>query len=129
MTTARTSVTKVKERLGSANIDHDIDDTTIERYITHASAYIERYTQRQSFSSMDSDLVEVACTDLTTAYVLRHMAAGKYYAGADYRIGAWTTVKSTGGQQLLALADQYERLAHASLKVLGNASYFRFEAT
>lgn len=126
MTTARTTATRVKERLGTANIDSDIDDTTIGNYITDASAYIERYAQRQTFSSLDVDLVESVATDLTAAMVCEHMAGGKFYGGADYRIGPWTTTKSTGGRQLLDLAKTFRENARQGLKVLGNSAHFRF---
>lgn len=124
--TARTTTTKVKERLGTANIDNDIDDTTITSYITHASAYIERYAQRRTFSTLDTPLVQSIATDLVAAMICEHMAGGKFYGGADYRIGPWTTTKSTGGQQLLALAKTFRENARQSLKVLGGAAMFRF---
>jgi len=128
MVTARTTKDKVRHRLGIANIDSDIDDETLDEYIEDVSAYIERYAQKTTFSSLDDPLVEAIATDLVAARVCLHMAGGKFYGGADYRIGPWTTTKSTGGRQLIALAEQFRQEAERGLRVLGSASYFRFKA-
>lgn len=124
--TARTNKYKVYRRLGINNIDADVDEETLDEYITDASAFIERYAQTTHFDSNDTDLVESIATDLVVAMVCEHMAGGKYYGGADYRIGPWTTTKSTGGQQLLMLAKRFRDNANSALKVLGNSSSFRF---
>jgi hypothetical protein len=126
MVIARTTVSRVRNRLGVANIDSDIGDEIIGEYITDVSVYIERYAQTQSFGTYDGDLVQSIATDLACARVLLHMSGGKFYGGADYRIGPWTTRKSTGGKQLVALAEQFRASAEQGLKVLGNASFFRF---
>ena len=127
MVVARTTKDRVRHRLGVANVDSDIDNETLDEYIEDVSAYLERYAQRQTFSSLDDSLVQSIATDLVAARVCLHMAGGKFYGGADYRIGPWTTTKSTGGRQLVALAEQFRASAMEGLKVLGNASFFRFK--
>ncbi len=126
MTTSRTTVDKVMRRLGTKNIDSDIDEETISEYINDVSAYIERQSNKQTFGTLDNDLVESIATDLACARVLKHMAGGMFYGGADYRLGPWTTMKTSGGRQLLELAREFERSAREQLKVLGNYSSFRF---
>jgi hypothetical protein len=126
MATARTTKDKVRNRIGAANIDSDITDESLDEYIADVSAYIERYKQTTTFGTYDDELVESVATDLACARVLLHMAGGKFYGGADYRIGPWTTVKTTGGRQLIALAEQFRASADRGLRVLGNASFFRF---
>lgn len=108
------------------NIDGDIDDETLDEYIIDVSAYIERYRNDRTFQSQESYLVESVATDLACARVLLHMAGGKFYGGADYRVGPWTTTKTTGGRQLVSLAEQFRSSAEAGLRVLGNNAYFRF---
>jgi hypothetical protein len=128
MVTARTTRDRVKRRLGVANIDSDIDDETIDEYIRHASAYIDQYTQKTTYDLKEDPVIESVATDLACVSVCLHMAGGKYYGGADYRIGPWTTTKSTGGRQFVELARQFRASAMQALKTVGNASFFRFAA-
>lgn len=126
MTTARTTVDRVRHRLGSDNVDSDVTDETISEFILDASAFIERQSQEQTFGSLDTDLVRSIVTDLACAKVCLHMASGKFYGGSDYRLGPWSTQKAVGGKQLIELAKSYMANVRDGLKVLGNSAVFRF---
>jgi len=126
LVTQRTTKDRVRNRLGFKNVDSDITDETLDEYIDDASVYIERYTQRITFSTYDDDLVTSAATDLAASMVCRHMAGGKFYGGADYRVGPLTTTKSVGGQQLMQLAQYFFNCAQETLRQLGNSAIFRF---